>query len=198
MPDNPRYASTTRGPATRSTCCTRGCCRWSWTRCVTGYDRSTWTDSVSTSGYTGRKSYGFDPNGGFFDALRQDPVLSQVKLIAEPWDIGPGGYQLGRIRPASRSGTIDIAMASAGSGAAIQASARISLLGFRVPPICFPIMGGAPGRRSITLLRTMDSPSPIPSPMPTSTMKPTAKITETVTAIITRRTGAPKVRPTIR
>ncbi len=43
----------------------------------------------------GRESQGFDPNGGFFDALRQDPVLNKVKLIAEPWDIGPGGYQLG-------------------------------------------------------------------------------------------------------
>jgi isoamylase len=43
----------------------------------------------------GREAQGFDPNGGFFDAIRQDPVLSRVKLIAEPWDIGPGGYQLG-------------------------------------------------------------------------------------------------------
>jgi glycogen operon protein len=43
----------------------------------------------------GREAHGFDPRGGFFDAIRQDPVLSRVKLIAEPWDIGPGGYQLG-------------------------------------------------------------------------------------------------------
>ena len=43
----------------------------------------------------GREAGGFDPNGGFFDAIRQDPVLNRVKLIAEPWDIGPGGYQLG-------------------------------------------------------------------------------------------------------
>ncbi|UWQ19485.1 glycogen debranching protein GlgX [Jannaschia sp. M317] len=43
----------------------------------------------------GRESYGFDPHGGFLDALRQDPILSQVRLIAEPWDLGPGGYQLG-------------------------------------------------------------------------------------------------------
>jgi glycogen operon protein len=43
----------------------------------------------------GREPYGFDQGSGFFDALRQDPVLSRVKLIAEPWDIGPGGYQLG-------------------------------------------------------------------------------------------------------
>lgn len=43
----------------------------------------------------GREAHGFDPHGGFLDAIRQDPVLSQVKLIAEPWDIGPGGYRLG-------------------------------------------------------------------------------------------------------
>jgi glycogen operon protein len=43
----------------------------------------------------GRESYGFDPWSGFFDAIRQDPVLAPVKLISEPWDIGPGGYQVG-------------------------------------------------------------------------------------------------------
>ncbi len=43
----------------------------------------------------GREDHGFDARSGFFDALRQDPVLAHVKLIAEPWDIGPGGYQLG-------------------------------------------------------------------------------------------------------
>lgn len=43
----------------------------------------------------GREPHGFDPHGGFLDAIRQDPVLAGVKLIAEPWDIGPGGYQLG-------------------------------------------------------------------------------------------------------
>ena len=42
---------------------------------------------------------GFDPKSGFFDVLRQDPVLNQLKLISEPWDIGPGGYQLGNHPP---------------------------------------------------------------------------------------------------
>ncbi|MDE3238570.1 MAG: glycogen debranching protein GlgX [Paracoccaceae bacterium] len=42
-----------------------------------------------------REANGFDRRSGFLDAIRQDPVLSRVKLIAEPWDIGPGGYQLG-------------------------------------------------------------------------------------------------------
>jgi len=47
----------------------------------------------------GREDHGFDTNGGFFDALRQDPVLAGVRLIAEPWDIGPGGYRLGQFPP---------------------------------------------------------------------------------------------------
>jgi len=47
----------------------------------------------------GRRADGFDPDAGFFVALRQDPALARVKLIAEPWDIGPGGYQLGNHPP---------------------------------------------------------------------------------------------------
>ena len=47
----------------------------------------------------GREEHGFDPGSGFFDAIRQDPVLQRVKLISEPWDIGPGGYQLGHHPP---------------------------------------------------------------------------------------------------
>jgi isoamylase len=46
-----------------------------------------------------REPEGFDEDGRFLDACRQDPVLSQVKLIAEPWDCGPGGYQVGRFAP---------------------------------------------------------------------------------------------------
>jgi isoamylase len=46
-----------------------------------------------------REPYGFDEGGGFLDSCRQDPVLSSVKLIAEPWDLGPGGYQVGQFPP---------------------------------------------------------------------------------------------------
>ena len=42
-----------------------------------------------------RQFYDVDRLGSFFDTIHQDPVLSQVKLIAEPWDVGPGGYQVG-------------------------------------------------------------------------------------------------------
>jgi glycogen operon protein len=43
----------------------------------------------------GRGESGFDHRGSFFAAIRQDPVLRRVKLIAEPWDIADGGYRLG-------------------------------------------------------------------------------------------------------
>ena len=46
-----------------------------------------------------REPYGFDEGGGFLDSCRQDPVLSGVKLIAEPWDVGPGGYQVAHFPP---------------------------------------------------------------------------------------------------
>jgi isoamylase len=47
----------------------------------------------------GREVHGFDEGGGFLDTCRQDPVLNSVKLIAEPWDCGPGGYQVGGFPP---------------------------------------------------------------------------------------------------
>src|SRR5215471_2977844 len=47
----------------------------------------------------GRDVTGFDNHRGFFVACRQDLVLANVKLIAEPWDLGPGGYQLGAFPP---------------------------------------------------------------------------------------------------
>jgi len=43
----------------------------------------------------GREHNGYDPGSGFFDAMLQDPTLARVKLIGEPWDLGPGGYQVG-------------------------------------------------------------------------------------------------------
>ncbi len=47
----------------------------------------------------GRESHGFDQGGGFLDACLQDPVLSEIKLIAEPWDLGPDGYRAGQFPP---------------------------------------------------------------------------------------------------
>ncbi|MGN6584866.1 MAG: glycogen debranching protein GlgX [Rhizobiaceae bacterium] len=47
----------------------------------------------------GRDRAAFDQNAIFFDAVRQDPVLNKVKMIAEPWDTGPDGYQVGNFPP---------------------------------------------------------------------------------------------------
>jgi isoamylase len=65
-----------------------------------------WAESYHVDGFRldlgvtlGREHSGFDPGAGFFDAIKQDPVLSHLKLITEPWDIGPGGYQLGNHPP---------------------------------------------------------------------------------------------------
>jgi glycogen operon protein len=65
-----------------------------------------WVSSFHIDGFRfdlcatlGREPRGFDPGAGFFDALRQDPMLAGVKLIAEPWDVGPDGYQLGNHPP---------------------------------------------------------------------------------------------------
>ena len=47
----------------------------------------------------GRENGDYTQDAAFFDAMRQDPVMAQVKLIAEPWDVGPFGYQLGNFPP---------------------------------------------------------------------------------------------------
>ncbi len=46
-----------------------------------------------------RDFYAVDKLSTFFEMIQQDPVISQVKLIAEPWDVGPGGYQVGNFPP---------------------------------------------------------------------------------------------------
>ena len=70
--------------------------------------------------------------------------MRYVKLIAEPWDIGLDGYQLGHFPPAGRSGTISIATRSAASGAAIPASSATSPNALRARAICFERRGRRP------------------------------------------------------
>jgi glycogen operon protein len=65
-----------------------------------------WVEQMHVDGFRfdlattlARETVDYDPHSGFLDAVGQDPVLSRVKLIAEPWDVGPGGYQLGNFPP---------------------------------------------------------------------------------------------------
>ncbi|WP_306754771.1 glycogen debranching protein GlgX [Paracoccus actinidiae] len=64
-----------------------------------------WVEAMHVDGFRfdlastlGRELQGFERDGSFFNAIRQDPILSSAKLIAEPWDIGEGGYQVGGYR----------------------------------------------------------------------------------------------------
>ena len=61
----------------------------------------------------GRRADGFDPEAAFFQAVRQDPTLAVLRLIAEPWDLGPGEYELGALCIRGRSGTTGSATTSA-------------------------------------------------------------------------------------
>ena len=65
-----------------------------------------WANEMHVDGFRfdlatilGRYRDGFDERHSFLVACRQDPVLRQLKLIAEPWDCGPGGYQVGNFPP---------------------------------------------------------------------------------------------------
>jgi isoamylase len=62
-----------------------------------------WVEEMHVDGFRfdiapvlGRDDHGFNPRAEFFALVRQDPVISRVKLIAEPWDLGPEGYQAGQ------------------------------------------------------------------------------------------------------
>ncbi len=65
-----------------------------------------WTEENNVDGFRfdlgtilAREPNGFDNKSGFLKACSQDPALAKVKLIAEPWDVGPGGYQVGGFPP---------------------------------------------------------------------------------------------------
>lgn len=65
-----------------------------------------WAEELQFDGFRfdlapvlGRQHHGFSQDSAFFVSLLQDPALAGVKLIAEPWDIGPDGYQLGNFPP---------------------------------------------------------------------------------------------------
>ncbi|RYF92323.1 MAG: glycogen debranching enzyme GlgX, partial [Chitinophagaceae bacterium] len=65
-----------------------------------------WVEEMHVDGFRfdlasalARELHAVDRLSAFFDIIHQDPVISQVKLIAEPWDIGEGGYQVGKFPP---------------------------------------------------------------------------------------------------
>ncbi len=100
LPDNPRYYINDTG--------TGNTVNLSHPRVIQMVTDSLryWVDEMHVDGFRfdlgtilAREPHGFDEQSGFLKACSQDPVLGGVKLIAEPWDLGPGGYQVGGFPP---------------------------------------------------------------------------------------------------
>ncbi len=100
MPDDRRYYVNDTGTGN-----TVNLSHWRVIQMVTDSLRY-WVEEMHVDGFRfdlgtilAREPNGFDNQSGFLKAVGQDPVLGAVKLIAEPWDIGPGGYQVGSFPP---------------------------------------------------------------------------------------------------
>ena len=142
---------------------------------------------------------GFDRNSAFLTAIRQDPVLATVKLVAEPWDLGMGGYQVGAF-PSQWSEWNDRYRSAmrrywSGEGSLIgEVSSRMT-----GSSDLFNHDGRTPPRR-----RSIISPSMtasrwrICSATTKSTTRPMAKTIATAPATTTATIAAMKARPTIR
>ena len=145
-----------------------------------------------------REFYEVDRLSAFFDTIHQDPVLSQVKLIAEPWDVGPGGYQVGNfpVLWAEWNGLYRDTMRDFWRAQANVARVRIALHGLERP---LPATTAARrSRRSTSSPRTTGSRCAISSRTTTSTTRRTARTTRTAPTTTARGTTASKGRPTIR
>ena len=145
-----------------------------------------------------REPYGFDEGGGFLDACRQDPVLSSVKLIAEPWDIGPGGYQVGRFPPgwAEWNDKFRDTVRSFWKGDA-RPACRTLPSASRVLATSSTSADASRGPASISSRRMTASTSTTSSPTTTSTMRRMAKTIATAIPTTIRGITASKGQPTI-
>ena len=157
------------------------------------------TASASTSpSALARELHEVDRLSAFFDIIHQDPVLSQVKLIAEPWDVGEGGYQVGNFpvlwtewngiyRDVVRDFWRGEATASATSPTASPA-----------PPTCTSATAAGRSRRSTSSPPTTGSRSPTSSRTTRSTTRRTSRTTATAPTTTAAGTAASRVRPTTR
>ena len=143
-----------------------------------------------------REFFDVDRLSAFFDVIHQDPVLSQVKLIAEPWDVGPGGYQVGNfpVLWSEWNGIYRDTMRDFWRG---QASAASSPRAWRAPRTCTRPTAATRSRRSTSSPPTTASRSPTSSPTTRSTTRPTSRTTATAPTTTAPGTAASRARPTI-
>ena len=147
-----------------------------------------------------RQFHEVDRLSAFFDLVQQDPVVSQVKLIAEPWDVGDGGYQVGNFPPlwTEWNGKYRDTVRDFWRGEPRHAR-RVRLPAHRLQR---PLRGRRPHARSpVDQLRhraTTASRCATWSPTTTSTTRPTARTTATARATTGPGTAASRARPTTR
>ena len=145
-----------------------------------------------------RELHDVDQLSAFFDVIHQDPILSQVKLIAEPWDVGDGGYQVGNfpVLWAEWNGKYRDAVRDfwRGAGAASGTSPTAS----PAPAISTSATAGGRSRRSTSSPPTTASRSPTSSPTTRSTTRRTARTTATAPTTTAAGTAASRARPTTR
>ncbi len=144
-----------------------------------------------------REFYDVDKLSTFFELIQQDPVVSQVKLIAEPWDVGPGGYQVGNFPPQwtewngkYRDTVRDFwrgEPSTLGEFASRHHRLRRPLRALRPPPGGLDQLRHRPRRLH-----------PVATWCPTtrSTTRPTARATTTANRTTVPGTAAPKAPPT--
>jgi isoamylase len=143
-----------------------------------------------------REFFDVDRLSAFFDTIHQDPVVSQVKLIAEPWDVGPGGYQVGNF-PVLWNGTASTATRCGTTGGGRPTTGR-SPHGCRAPPTCTKPTGAIRSPRSTSSPPTTGSPCTISSATSRSTTRPTSRTTPTAPATTAPGTAASRARPMTR
>ena len=127
--------------------------------------------------------------------IHQDPVLSQVKLIAEPWDVGPGGYQVGNfpILWSEWNGVYRDTMRDFWRGVATPASSPRAR---PARPTSTRPTAATRSRRSTSSPRTTASRCATSSPTTTSTTRPTSRTTTTAPTTTARGTAASRATPT--
>ncbi len=146
-----------------------------------------------------RQFHEVDRLSAFFELIQQDPVVSQVKLIAEPWDVGEGGYQVGNFPPiwAEWNGKYRDTVRDFWRGEPAAVGEFASAPDRQPRPL--------PGRRPPARPPASTSSPPTTasrcatwSPTTTSTTRPTAKATPTASATTAPGTTASKAPPTTR
>ena len=165
-----------------------------------------WVDECHVDGFRfdlasalARELYDVDRLAAFFDVIHQDPILSQVKLIAEPWDVGPGGYQVGNfpVLWSEWNGIYRDTMRDFWRGAGAASATFARALHRLQRPLRRPT-AATRSRRSTSSPRTTASRCATSSPTTRSTTRRTSRTTATGPTTTARGTAASRGRPTTR